>query len=161
MLLIFIVLCTLFGRAISCSSSFPISCSCQQDGGVITITCSGSDYLEEDLEREINDLFVQKQSDPIRKLVIQNTKLSNIPEVVCRLETLEELDLSQNRLESISPVDCFTHLVQLRFIALERQQTHTFVRRILQRTPTIGIVWTSKEIDSNSFIRDCSPTHPI
>ena len=127
MLLISMILWTLFDRAISCLSSFPVSCSCQQDGGAISITCSGSDYLEEDLERQINDLFVRRQSDPIRRLVIQNTKLSGIPGVVCRLETLEELNLSQNRLESISPFDCFTHLVQLRSLRLSGNRlTHLY-----------------------------------
>ena len=89
------------------------------DGTLSKLTCSTENVTVTSLTDLVNNISQTTQFN-LTLLTVRDTLLTDLPVNICRLNLVEELDLSNNKLTEISPNNCFTGMENLRKLDLSR-----------------------------------------
>jgi len=110
-------------------ASCPTGCSCRPriEGivQILTVDCHGGAHLDRELlSKQLDSLLSSNQTyGHLTQLNIINSPLTHVPRSVCRLTTLTQLHLDNNRLTRL-PDNCLTSLTALtRFSASRNNVT--------------------------------------
>jgi len=92
----------------------PANCSCSIEGSRLTVDCLGqADIDGEDLLRQLDILLTSNLTHGhLTELSIINSPLRRVPRSICRLSTLTQLHLDNNRLTRL-PDNCLSNLTAL------------------------------------------------
>jgi len=99
-------------------ASCPTSCSCTPRikgiVQVLTVDCHGGGHIDRELlSKQLDSLLSSNQTyGHLTQLSIINSPLAHVPRSVCRLTTLTQLHLDNNRLTRL-PDNCLTNLTAL------------------------------------------------
>jgi len=106
----------------------PTNCTCITNArGIryeLTVNCFGRTYRDHKVAAKVTEqidslLSSNRTYGPLTKLSILNSPLTHVPRSVCRLTTLTQLHLDNNRLIRL-PDNCFTNLTALAVLTASR-----------------------------------------
>ena len=106
-------------------TSCPTSCSCRPriEGivQVLTVDCQGGTHVDRELlSKQLDSLLSSNQTyGHLTQLSINNSPLTHVPRSVCRLTTLTQLHLDNNRLTRL-PDNCLTNLTAMPSLSASR-----------------------------------------
>ena len=104
----------------------PSNCRCSNDANNFTVDCQNHPGVDHgQLSDQIDSLLSSSTYyGRVTSLGIVRTPLTRVPRSVCRLTTLRQLNLDENRLTQL-PDDCFPRLKHLRNLTASRNQIRT------------------------------------
>ena len=101
----------------------PTNCSCTSttEGSGLTVDCLQGVHLDRELLSKQLDLLLSSNQTygHLTRLSITNSPLTNVPRSVCRLTTLTQLHLDNNRITRL-PDNCLTNLTALTLLSASR-----------------------------------------
>ena len=99
----------------------PTNCSCITRGAGLTVNCQGGAHVDRELlSKQLDSLLSCNQTyGHLTQLSIYNSPLTHVPRSVCRLTTLTQLHLDNNRLTRL-PDNCLTNLTSLTSLSANR-----------------------------------------
>ena len=92
-----------------------LSCSCNPDKETTTITCSVESNSDTEINSKIERILDSFAQNITHLKISDEYSMENIPEIICKMELLEELDLRYNWIKTL-PIGCFTRLDRLRVL---------------------------------------------
>ena len=93
----------------------PSSCSCKWELQRTIFDCSIECCSERDWNSNIQEIFDPFIENITHFRISHGPKMNTIPEIICTMRHLEELDLSQNAITKL-PIGCFTRLDRVRVL---------------------------------------------
>ena len=96
-------------------------CRCITGGAGLTVNCLGGAHVDRELlSKQLDSLLSSNQTyGRLTQLTITNSPLTHVPRSVCRLTTLTQLHLDNNRLTRL-PDNCITNLTSLTSFSANR-----------------------------------------
>ena len=117
-------------------SECPTLCVCKS-----TITCSFGGEAGQDINLIIQENFDSLKLDITYLKLRDESSIKTVPEIICQMTMLEELDLTNNSITKL-PIGCFTRLCRLRDLCLDRNQISEVQKGVfdgLQKLETLQI----------------------
>ena len=115
-------------------SECPPLCVCQS-----TITCSFGDNTGKDINLIIRESFDSLKLDITYLKLRDESSIKVVPEIICQMTMLEELDLTNNS-KTDCPIGCFTKLSRLRNFYLDHNQISEFHKGVIDGLQKLEIL---------------------
>ena len=119
-------------------SECPTLCVCTS-----TITCS---FGGRDIDTIITKRFDSLKLDITYLKIGEESSIKTVPEIICQMTMLEELDLTNNSITDL-PIGCFTRLSRLRNLYLDNNQISEFHKGVIDGLQQLKVL----QINSNKL----------
>ena len=119
----------------------PALCSCSPyvtQTENMDIICNTDQFDGEDINQVIN-MILNELKPNLTILEITNSRLSIVPEAICQMTTLQELNLTNNIITDL-PVDCFTKLSRLMKLRLSYNRISKLGVGVIERLQKLELL---------------------